>query len=89
MRQMAIFMCVFSESKFYAIYNGENHFQIRGLIAELHVFEYCGTTFATFGKACFKCGRLLGYNNRVGLKKIKFLTMKHGKVGYFHVTDKS
>ena len=28
----------FSESEFYAIYNGENHFQIRGLVAELHVF---------------------------------------------------
>ena len=31
---------IFSESKFYAIYNGENHFQIRGLVAELHDFEY-------------------------------------------------
>ena len=31
---------IFSESKFYAIYNGENHFQIRGLVAELHVFEH-------------------------------------------------
>ena len=30
---------IFSESKFYAIYNGENHFQIRGLVAELHVFD--------------------------------------------------
>ena len=29
---------IFSESNFYAIYNGENHFQIRGLVAELHVF---------------------------------------------------
>ena len=35
---------IFSESKFYAIYNGENHFQIRRLVAELHVFEYDGTT---------------------------------------------
>ena len=43
---------IFSESKFYAIYNGENHFQIRGLVAELHVFEYGGTTFGTFGKTC-------------------------------------
>ena len=34
---------IFSESKFYAIYNGEKHFQIRGLVAELHVFEYGGT----------------------------------------------
>ena len=41
---------IFSESKFYAIYNGENHFQIRGLVAELHVFEYGGTTFGTFEK---------------------------------------
>ena len=44
----------FSESKFYAIYNGENHFQIRGLMAELHVFEYGGTTFGTFEKTRFK-----------------------------------
>ena len=36
---MAIFMgFFFSESKFYAAYNGENHFQIRGLVAELHFF---------------------------------------------------
>ena len=26
-------------------------------------------------------------NNRVGFLKIIFLTMKHGKVGYFHVKD--
>ena len=29
---------VFSESEFYAFYDSENHFQIRGLVAELHVF---------------------------------------------------
>ena len=46
---------MFSESKFYTFYNGENHFQIRGLVAELHVFEYGGMTFGTFGKICFKC----------------------------------
>ena len=46
---------IFSESKFYAVYGCENHFQIRGLVAELHVFEYGGTTFGTFGKTCFKC----------------------------------
>ena len=46
---------IFSESKFYASYNGENHFQIRGLVAELHVFEYGGMTLGTFGKTCFKC----------------------------------
>ena len=28
---------IFSESKFYAIYNGETHFQIGGLVAKLHV----------------------------------------------------
>ena len=33
---------IFFESKFYAIYNGENHFQIRGLVAELHVFFNMG-----------------------------------------------
>ena len=41
---------IISESKFYAIYNGEDHFQIRGLVAKLHVSEYGGTTFGTFGK---------------------------------------
>ena len=33
---------IFSESKFYAFYNGENNCQIRGLVAELHGFEYGG-----------------------------------------------
>ena len=46
---------MFFESEFYAIYSGENHFQIRGLVAELHVFEYGDTTFATLEKTCFKC----------------------------------
>ena len=41
---------IFSEIKFCTIYNGENHFQIRGLVAELHAFEYGGTTFGTFEK---------------------------------------
>ena len=45
-------VCIFSESKFYVICIGENYFQIRGLVAELHVFEYGGTTFRTFGKTC-------------------------------------
>ena len=49
----------FSESKFYAIYNGDDNFQIMGLVAELHVFEHGGTTFSNFGKTCFKCWRLL------------------------------
>ena len=51
MRLKAIFMGFFMlyESKFYAFYNGQNHFQIRGLVAELHSFEYRGTTFGTFG----------------------------------------
>ena len=55
MCQIAIFMLISSESKFCAVYNGENHFQIRGLVAELHVFEYGGTPFSTFEKTCFKC----------------------------------
>ena len=38
----------FSGSKFYAIYNDENHFQIRELVAELQVFEYGVTTLSTF-----------------------------------------
>ena len=46
---------IFSENKFYAIYNSENHFQIRGLVAELHVFEYGSTTFGTFEKTYFEC----------------------------------
>ena len=46
---------IFSESKFSAFYYGENHFQIRGLVAELHAFEYGGTIFGTFEKTCFKC----------------------------------
>ena len=45
---------IFTESKFYAIYNDENHFQIRELDAELHVFEYGGTTYCTFKKTFFK-----------------------------------
>ena len=53
MCQMAIFM--FSESKFYALYNGENLFQIRELVADRQVFEYGGMTYCTFGKTCFKC----------------------------------
>ena len=50
---------IFSESKFYAFYIGETHFQIRGLMAELHVFEYGSTTFGTFGKTWFKYWRFL------------------------------
>ena len=46
---------IFSESRFYKLYNGESHFQVRGQVAELHVFEYGGTTFATFEKTFFKC----------------------------------
>ena len=46
------FVFIFSERKFYAIYNGENHFQIRGLVAELHVFEYGSMTFGTFEQTC-------------------------------------
>ena len=48
-------VCIFSDSKFYPIFNGETHFQIRGLVAELHVFECGGTTFGSFEKTCFKC----------------------------------
>ena len=45
----------FLKSKFYAIYNGETHFQLSLLVAELRVFEYGSTTFGTFEKTCFKC----------------------------------
>ena len=50
---------IFSESKFYAFYHGKKHFQIRELVAELHVFEYGSTTFGAFVKTGFKCRRLL------------------------------
>ena len=33
----------------------KNHFQIRELIAEVHVFEYGGKAYDTFEKTCFKC----------------------------------
>ena len=46
---------IFSESKLYAIYNGRTHFKIRGLVAELYVFEYGSMTFSTSEKTCFKC----------------------------------
>ena len=46
---------ILSESKFYAIYQGENHFRIRGFVAKLHVLEYSDATFGTFEKTCFKC----------------------------------
>ena len=41
---------VFIFSKFYAIFNGQNHFQIRGLVAELdlHAFEYGGYNIRHF-----------------------------------------
>ena len=47
------YVFIFSESKFYAIYNDENHFQIRELV--VHVFEYGGMIFGTFGETCYKC----------------------------------
>ena len=49
-----VHVLIFSEGKFYAFHNGENHFQIRGLVVELHVFEYGGMTFGTFENTCFK-----------------------------------
>ena len=55
MCQMAISMFfIFSKSKFYAVDNGETHCQIRGLVAELHVIEYGGTTLGTFEATGFK-----------------------------------
>ena len=44
------FHVIFSESKFYAIYNGENHFQISGLVAVIYVFEYGVRHSALWGK---------------------------------------
>ena len=46
---------VFSESKIDSLYNVEIYFQIRELVAEIHAFEYGGTTIGTFEKTCFKC----------------------------------
>ena len=84
---------IFSENKFYAFFNGENHSQIRGLVAELHVCEYGGTIFGFFffffgcfvGKLALNVEDFYIKNNRVGLKM--FLAMKHGKVGYIHIAD--
>ena len=42
-----VFFFRVSESQFCALYNGENHFQIRELVAELHAFEYGGTAHGT------------------------------------------
>ena len=40
MCQVAIFMFfIFSENKFYAFHNGENHFPIRGLVIEIRVLN--------------------------------------------------
>ena len=50
---------MFSESKFYALYNGELHFRIRELVAELHAFEYGGTTYSTFEKTYSKFWRIM------------------------------
>ena len=78
---------IFSERTFYAIYNGETLFQIRRLVAELHGFEHGGTTFDTFEKTfSLNVGDFYVKTVRWGLKII-FLTIKRGKVGYFHVTD--
>ena len=41
---------------------------------------------ALFGKHALNVEDFYVKTNRMGLK-IMFLTMKHGKVGYFHVTD--
>ena len=76
MCQMAIFVGFFpppyfSESKFYAIYNGESHFQIRGLVAELHVFEYGGTTFAHLRKLALNVEDFYVKTIGSGLKKKK------------------
>ena len=48
--QFHVVSFIFSESKFDAVYIGDTHFQIRGLMAELHGFEYGGTTFELLGK---------------------------------------
>ena len=42
---------IFSENKFYPFYNGENHFQIRGLVAELHRFLFLFLFFFFFNMA--------------------------------------
>ena len=57
MCQMVIFILYFLKvnSVVFFFYNGENLFQIRELVAGLHVFEYGGTTFGTLGKTCFIC----------------------------------
>ena len=45
--------------KFFKIYflkvNSMLFTMVKTIFAELHVFEYGGTTFGTFEKTCFKC----------------------------------
>ena len=52
MCQMVIFTFPYlkKKSKFYALYNGENHCQIGELVVELHVFDCGGTTYCAFKK---------------------------------------
>ena len=77
---------IISESKFYAIYNGENHFQIRVLVAKLHVLNMVVRHSVLLRKHALNVEDV--YVETIGWGyKIMFLTMKHGKVGYFHVTD--
>ena len=56
MFQMAIFMFLYflkvNSMLFTMLKPFSNHMTI---VAELHVFEYGGTTLDTFGKTCFNC----------------------------------
>ena len=55
-------------------------------MAELHAFEYGGTTFGILRQLALNvedfCVKTIGWG-----QQIMFSTTKHGKVGCFHVTD--
>ena len=56
-------------------------------MAELNVFEYGGTKHGTIEKKLALNGENFYVNTMGWGYNIVFLTIKHGKVGYFHVTD--
>ena len=67
------FFYFFSESKFYAIYNGENHFQIRGLLWPSYMFlNMVVRHSALLRKLALNVEDFYVKNNRVGLKNHVF-----------------
>ena len=54
MRDGHFHVFIFSENEFFAICNGENHFQIRGLVAELHDLNMA-VRHSAFFRNFFEC----------------------------------